>query len=102
MVDLTHLLSLAVRLITLMEFVARRNLKQIQAQLDGLLPQNPKQGIDNPTTEGQLQAFREITLSIVHLPGQHIRHVTPLTALQLRIPELLGLSASVYASPAEN
>lgn len=101
-VGLTHLLSIAVRLLTLVEFVVRRQLKQNQEQLVGLLPQNPKKGIDNPTTERLLQAFREITLSIVHLPGQRIRHVTPLTALQIRILELLGLSAAVYTALAEN
>lgn len=101
-VGLTNLLSIAVRLLTLVEFVVRRNLKQNQEQLVGLLPQNPKKGIDNPTTERLLQAFREITLTIVNLPGQRIRHVTPLTALQVRILELLGLSPTVYTALAEN
>lgn len=101
-VGLTNLLSIAVRLLTLVEFVVRRNLKQHQEQLVGLLPQNPKKGIDNPTTERLLQAFREVTLTIVHLPGQPLRHVTPLTALQVRILELLGLSPAVYTALAEN
>jgi transposase len=101
-VGLTNLLSIAVRLLTLVEFVVRRNLKQNQELLVGLLPQNPKKGIDNPTTERLLQSFREITLTIVNLPGQRIRHVTPLTALQVRILELLGLSPAVYTALAEN
>jgi len=58
--------------------------------------------IDNPTTERLLQAFRDITLTIVNLPGQRIRHVTPLTALQVRILELLGLSPAVYTALVEN
>jgi transposase len=101
-VGLTNLLSIAVRLLTLVEFVVRRNLKQNQERLVGLLPQNPKKGIDNPTTERLLQAFRDITLTIVNLPGQRIRHVTPLTALQVRILELLGLSPAIYTALAEN
>lgn len=101
-VGLTNLLSIAVRLLTLVEFVVRRNLKQNQERLVGLLPQNPKKGIDNPTTERLLQAFRDITLTIVNLPGQRIRHVTPLNALQVRILELLGLSPAVYTALAEN
>jgi transposase len=101
-VGLTNLLSIAVRLLTLVEFVVRRNLKQNQEQLVGLLPQNPKKGIDNPTTERLLQAFRAITLTIVKLPGQRLRHVTPLTPLQVRILELLGLSPAVYTALAEN
>jgi len=53
-------------------------------------------GIDNPTTERLLQAFDKTTLTIVHLPDQVIHHVTPLTALQVRILELLGLPPTVY------
>jgi transposase len=101
-VGLTNLLGLAVRLLTLVEFVVRRNLKQNQELLVGLLPQNPKKGIDNPTTERLLQVFREVTLTIVHLPGQRIRHITPLTPLQIRILELVGLSADVYTALAVN
>lgn len=99
---LTNLLSIAVRLLTLIEFVVRRKLKQKQEQLTGLIENNPKKGLDNPTTERLLKEFDEITLSIVHLPGQIIRHVTPLTDLQTRILELLGLSANIYTRLAEN
>lgn len=99
---LTHLLSIAVRLLTLIEFVVRRKLKQTQEKLTGLIENNPKKGIDNPTTERLLKKFDEITLTIVHLPDQIIRHVTPLTDLQTRILELLGLSATIYTRLAEN
>lgn len=99
---LTNLLSIAVRLLTLIEFVVRRKLKQNQEKLTGLIENNPKKGIDNPTTERLLKEFDEITLTIVHLPGQIIRHVTPLTDLQTRILALLGLSATVYTRLAEN
>jgi transposase len=93
---LINLLSIAVRMLTLIEFVVRRQLKQNQEQLTGLIANNPKKGIDNPTTERLLKAFDKITLTIVYLPDQVIRHVTPLTALQIRILELLGLSPTVY------
>jgi len=99
---LTNLLSIAVRLLTLIEFVVRRKLKQKQEKLTGLIENNPKKGIDNPTTERLLKEFDEITLTIVHLPDQIIRHVTPLTDLQTRILELLGLSATTYTRLAEN
>jgi transposase len=99
---LTNLLSIAVRLLTLIEFVVRRKLKQTGEKLTGLIENNPKKGIDNPTTERLLKEFDEITLTIVHLPDQIIRHVTPLTDLQTRILELLGLSATIYTRLAEN
>jgi transposase len=90
------------RLLTLIEFVVRRKLKQKQEKLTGLIENIPKKGIDNLTTERLLKEFDEITLTIVYLPGQIIRHVTSLTDLQTRILELLGLSANVYTRLSEN
>lgn len=101
-VGLIHLLSMAVRFLTLIEFVVRRKLKQNQEKLTGLIENNPKKGIDNPTTERLLKMFDNVTLTVVHLPGQTIRHVTPLSPLQIRILELLGLSAATYTRLAEN
>jgi len=101
-VGLTNLLSIALRFLTLIEFVVRRKLKQNQEKLTGLIENNPKKGIDNPTTERLLKMFDDVTLTIVHLPDQTIRHITPLTPLQTRILELLGLSAAVYTRLAEN
>jgi transposase len=101
-IGLTNLLSLAVRFLTLIEFVARRKLKQNQEKLVGLIENNPKKGIDNPTTERLLKMFDNITLTIVQLPGQTIRHLPALTTVQTRILELLGLSADVYTRLAEN
>jgi transposase len=101
-VGLTHLLSLAVRLLTLMEFVVRRTLHQNQEQLVGLHPENPKKGTDTPTSERLLKAFNNINLTIIHLPQQLVRHVTPLTPLQQRILELLDLSPALYGTLADN
>ena len=103
-VGLTHLLSLAGRILTLIEFVVRRSLKQTQATLVGLYAQNPKQATATPTTERLLQAFANINLTIIQFPDRTLRvhHVTPLTALQLQILELLDLSPDVYHSLAEN
>jgi transposase len=101
-VGLTNLLSLAVRFLTLIEFVVRSKLKHNQEKLVGLIENNPKKGIDNPTTERLLKMFDNITLTIVQLPGQTIRHLPALTAVQTRIMELLGLSAGVYTRLAEN
>lgn len=99
---LTNLLSLAVRFMTLIEFVVRRNLKRNQEKLTGLIKNNPKKGIDNPTAERLLKQFDNIFLTIVNLPDQVIRHVTPLTDLQTRILELLGLSVDTYTRLEDN
>jgi transposase len=101
-VGLIHLLTIAIRLLTLIEFVVRRALKREQAELVGLHKENPKKSTTTPTTERLLQAFSNITLTIVQLPDRVVRHVTPLTPLQVRILELLGLSPDIYRSLAEN
>jgi transposase len=101
-VGLIHLLTIAVRLLTLVEFVVRRALKRAQAELVGLHQENPKKTTATPTTERLLQAFSNITLTILQLPDRIVRHVTPLTPLQVRILELLDLSPNIYRSLAEN
>jgi transposase len=99
---LINLLSIAVRLLTLIEFIVRRALKRENAQLVGLHKENPKKPTDKPTTERLLQAFSNITLTIIQFPDRTVRHVTPLTLLQERILVLLGLSPDIYRGLALN
>jgi transposase len=97
---MTHLLSIALRVLTLMEFVVRRSLKQQEATLAGLYKDNPRRATATPTAERLLQAFVPITLTQMQLPDQVVRHVTPLTAVQEQILRLLGLPADLYAGLA--
>jgi transposase len=99
---LVRLLSLALRLLTLTEFVTRRALAAEDTGLAGLYPGNPKQQTQKPTTERLLAAFANITLSLIQLPGQNIVHITPLTPLQCRILELLDLPTSIYSDLVVN
>lgn len=101
-IGLTHLLTIAVRLLTLIEFVVRRALAHNQEQLVGLHAENPKKASATPTTERLLHAFSKITLTIIVFPDRIVRHVTTLTTLQVRILELLGLSPNIYCSLANN
>lgn len=78
---LTNLLSIAVRMLTLIEFVVRQKLAQNHEKLVGLISNNPKKGIDNPTTERLLKSFDQIYLTIIHLPNGIVRHITPLSEL---------------------
>ena len=87
MTGLVRLLSLGLRVLTLVEFVIRRSLREAQETLAGLYPGNPKQTTERPTAERILRAFQGITLSRIHLPGQEIRHVT---ALSPYLPKNLG------------
>jgi transposase len=102
MLGLVRLLSLALRVLTLVEFVVRRELQQQQATLTGLYEGNPNRSTNRPTTERLLRAFQPITLTSVTLPGQRIVHVTPLTPLQTQILALLGLPDSIYTDLAKS
>lgn len=99
---LIHLLSIAVRILTLIEFVVRRGLKNQNTTLIGLHKENPKKENANPTTERLLQAFSNIYLTIIHLPDRAMRHLTPLSDLQVKILNLLDLSVDVYLSLIDN
>lgn len=96
MVGLVRLLSLALRLLTLVEFVVRRELDKQQTALSALYEGNPTRSTTRPTTERLLRAFQPITLTTVTLPDQHIIHLTPLTPLQIQILALLGLPDTIY------
>jgi transposase len=99
-VGLTRLLSLALRVLTLMEFVVRRSLKQREEKLVGLYKDSPKKATATPTAERLLQAFVPITLTQMHLPESIICHVTPLTPVQKQVLALLGFSPDLYTSLA--
>jgi transposase len=95
---LTYLLTLGVRVLTVMEFVLRRSLQNEQAPLPGLHPENGKKMTNTPTAERILKAFREVSLSILQTAtGEEIqRWLTPLSALQQAILYRLGLATSLY------
>ena len=93
---LVRLLSIALRVLTLLEFVVRRRLAQEGAALAGLYAGNPKRATTHPTTERLLEAFQEITLTIVVEPHQTRRHMTALSALQQRVLALLEFTPTIY------
>jgi len=95
-IGLVRLLTIALRVMTLMEGVVRQRLSEQQMELAGLFAGNPKRRTSQPTTERLLQAFSEVTLTIIHAQGYALRHVTPLSPLQQQILTLFGFSAAVY------
>ena len=93
---LIRLLSIALRVLTLLEFVGRRQLAAEGTQLAGLYAGNPQRETDRPTAERLLEAFEDITLTLVKGLQQTARYVTALSPLQLRILELLGFPSALY------
>lgn len=93
---LVRLLSIALRVLTLMEFVVRRQLAQEESTLAGVYAGNPKRATTHPTTERLLEAFQEITLTLVIEPQQTRRHLTALSPLQQRVLALLAFTPTIY------
>ena len=94
---LIRLLTIALRVLTLLEFVVRRRLAACKQTLAGLYAGNPKRSTARPTAEALLKAFKDVHLTIVRV-GQHVhRHVTPLSDLQLGILALLDFPPGTYS-----
>ena len=93
---LIYLLSVALRILTILEGQCRQRLADQHESLPGLYAGNPKRTTSRPTAEALLQAFQLIHLSVVTLRQQTHRHLTPLSALQLRILGLLDVSPIIY------
>lgn len=93
---LIRLLSIGLRILTLLEFVIRRRLAQQEENLAGLYAGNPKRITAKPTAERLLEAFQEITLTVIREPNQTHHHLTTLSKLQLRILELMGFPLNIY------
>ena len=95
-IGLVRLLTLALRVLTLLESVVRQRLAEQQQDLAGLFAGNPTRRTAQPTAERLLEAFSDVTLTLVSAPGFAQRHVTPLSPLQQQILTLFGFSAAVY------
>jgi transposase len=95
---LTYLLTLGVRVLTVMEFVLRRSLQTAHTKLPGLHPENKTRITDKPTAERVLKAFADVSLTIIkNTAGEEIlRRLTSLSGLQADILQRLGLGASLY------
>ena len=101
-IGLVRLLTLALRVLTLLEGVVRQRLGAPKEELAGLFAGNPKRRTAQPTAERLLEAFSEVTLTVVSAPGFTQRHVTPLSPLQQQILALFGFSPAVYLRLADD
>jgi hypothetical protein len=82
--------------LTLVECVGRRQLAAAGTKLAGLYAGNPRRDTARPTAERLLEAFEDITLTIVKGAQRIVRHMTALSPLQQRILELLDFSSALY------
>jgi transposase len=96
-VGLIFLLSIALRVLVLMQFVARENLQKEGTTLKGIYPGQPGRQTTLPTTEMMLCAFRGITLSRVTINGETYEHLTPLNLVQERIIALIRIPRETFS-----
>ncbi len=94
---LIRLLSLGLRVLTVVEFVVRRTLQQAQTELAGLYAGQPKQATMRPTTEQLLRACKGITLTVWRIGTAWQSHLAPLPPVQRRIMRWLKFPATLYA-----
>lgn len=98
-VGLTHLLTIALRLLTLLETKTRWALKEAGETLTGLYEGQPNRATDQPTGLRLLRAFAraEIARVGIQVGDQWHWRLTPLSDLLIRILTLIGLPGQVYA-----
>jgi len=99
---LTYLLTLAVRLQTLIETQVRAHLARGLSALSGLYAGQPTRTTTQPTAVRLLAAFAraEITLTRIQTGTSCVWHLTPLSVLLDNVLTCLGLPSSLYTSLA--
>jgi transposase len=103
-IGLTRLLTIALRLLTLLELRVRAGLDEANEKLSGLYEGQPKRQTSQPTATRLLKAITrmEITLTCVKSENDSQWYVSSLPPLLLRILELAGLSDDIYTSLTTN
>lgn len=94
---LMRLLSIALRVLCVLEYRVRRQLAKQGTQLSGLYAGNARRATARPTAERLLEAFKDITLTILDDGHSIRRYLTPLSDLQTRILALLDFLPAIYA-----
>jgi transposase len=99
---LLRVLLIALRVLCLLECNVRRQLQGDGEKLAKLYPGNPKRATARPTAEMMLRTFEGVTLTVIEHAGEVRTHLTPLSSVQLRIVQLLGLSPDIYLCLAQH
>lgn len=93
---LIRLLSIALRVLCLVEFEVRKSLQEEDEKLNGIYAGNPKRATAKPTTEMMLTVFRGLSLNVVGFNGNDHYCMTPLNPVQIRILTLLEFPLTIY------
>jgi transposase len=93
---LVYLLSLALRVLTLVEWMVRKRLRQEGTTLQGVYPGQPGRKTLRPSAELLLRVMKTISVSMVEVNGQSYALLSPLTEVQKRLLELWDLPPDLY------
>jgi len=93
---LVYLLSLALRVLTLVEWVVRERLRQEESKVQGIYAGQPGRKTARPSAALLLRAMKTISVSVVEVNGQIHVLLSPLTGVQQRLLELWGLPPDLY------
>lgn len=101
---LTHLLTLAVRVESLIEVQVACGLQKEGKEIKGLYPGLPKKGTDHPTAVSLLKAIdrQEVTLTRVALNDQTSVHLSPLPEWLPDVLRYLHLAPTLYSDLRKN
>ena len=97
---LVYLLSVALRLLTLLEWVVRDRLHKEGTTLQDLYAGQPGRRTARPSAELLLRALKGIRVSVVEVRGCIHVVLTPLTKVQRRLLELWDLPPDLYEKVA--
>ena len=95
-------LRLALRVLGLLAFSVRRQVQSAGEKLAGIYPGNPKRATPRPTTELRLPVVEGVTRTVLAQAAEVRAYLTPLSSVQQRILQLLGLSPEIYLCLAQH
>jgi transposase len=93
---LMRLVSIGLRLLTLVEFQVKRALAVTKSKLDEIYSGNPRRATAQPTTERLLASFKEITIVLIAVGAEIYAELTILNPLQHKILQLLNFPSDIY------
>jgi transposase len=97
---LVYVLSLALRVLTLVEWGVRERLRHEGAKVQGVYAGQAGRKTARPSAELLLRVMQTISLSVIEVNGQTHALLSPLTEVQKRLLELWDLPADLYEKVA--
>src|SRR5215207_503837 len=96
MQGLVYLLSVALRMLTLVEYKVRERLRQEGTTLQGVYAGQPSRKTVRPSAELLLAVMESISISVILLNGQIHALLSPLNDVQKRLLQLWDLPPDLY------